>query len=174
VADSTGSSQPLTAATGHSDSIRTICANWGYVRPEVEGRSTAPSRRESGLRITDPCPRHVPELPSIANDRHHQLPANIKLAPVLGSRATHGDTLVMRRSLNDDEYRSAEVPTVVATPDGLPARRARDLRSRHVAHCFGIAAEEMNFCSEVSSLARGGGIEIFFSLIISFIIADDL
>ena len=40
----------------------------------------------------------VPELPSIANDRHHQLPANIKLAPVLSSRATQGDTLVIRSS----------------------------------------------------------------------------
>ena len=34
MADSTSSSQPLTAATGHSDSILTICAIWGYVRPE--------------------------------------------------------------------------------------------------------------------------------------------
>ena len=29
-----------------------------------------PFHREPGLRITDPCPRDVPEPPSIANDRH--------------------------------------------------------------------------------------------------------
>jgi hypothetical protein len=71
----------------------------------AEGRSTAPSRREPGLRITDPCPRDIPELPSIANDRHRQPPANIKLGLVLNRRATHGDTLVMRRSSAVFRYR---------------------------------------------------------------------
>jgi hypothetical protein len=46
----------------------------------------------------DPCPRDVPELPSIANDCHQQPPANMKLRQALDPRATHRDTLVMRRS----------------------------------------------------------------------------
>ena len=32
----------------------------------------------------------------------------MKLAPVLGSRATHGDTLAMRSSPDDDEHQGAE------------------------------------------------------------------
>ena len=59
------------------------------------------------------CSMRVPELPSTASDRHHQLPANMKLAPVLSSRATHGDTLVMRRSLVSDEDLGAEAPTAL-------------------------------------------------------------
>jgi len=37
----------------------------------------------------------------------------MKLAPVLSSRATHGDTLVMRRSLVSDEDLGAEAPTAL-------------------------------------------------------------
>ena len=68
-----------------------------------------------------PDPEHRRPGPSIANDRHHQLPANMRLAPVLGSRATHGDTLVMRSSLDDEEDQGAEVPASCATPDDVPA-----------------------------------------------------
>ena len=44
-------------------------------------------------------PRDVPEPPSTASDRHQQQPVNLKLAQALRPRATHGNTLVMRRSL---------------------------------------------------------------------------
>jgi len=40
----------------------------------------------------------APELPSTANDRHQEQPANMKLARALNPRATHGNTLVMRSS----------------------------------------------------------------------------
>ena len=43
-------------------------------------------------------PRDAPELPSTANDRRQQQPANTKLARALNPRATHGNTLVMRSS----------------------------------------------------------------------------
>ena len=42
--------------------------------------------------------KRVPELPSTANDRHQQQPANMKLRRALKPRATHENTLVMRRS----------------------------------------------------------------------------
>ena len=80
---------------------------------KAKGRSTAPSHREAGLRITDPCPRDVPELPSTANDRHQQPPANMKLERDLNLRATHENTLVMRSSLGDDEDQGAGGRTVV-------------------------------------------------------------
>jgi hypothetical protein len=44
-----------------------------------------------------PCPRDVPEPPSTASDRHQQQPANMKLGRAFNPRATHGNTLVMRR-----------------------------------------------------------------------------
>jgi hypothetical protein len=77
-----------------------------------------PSHRELGLRITDPCPRDVPELPSIANDGRQQQPANMKLGRALNPRATHENTLVMRSSLG-----GAELPTVVR--DSSSPRRFR-------------------------------------------------
>ncbi len=52
----------------------------------------------------------------------------MKLAPVLGSRATHGDTLVMRRSLGDDEDQGADVPSAVRDR----RRRARCVPDRPV------------------------------------------
>ena len=94
MADSTSSSQPLTAAAGHSDSIRRSAPTGdmsGLKRKVVRQRRPAEN-------VAYALRTRVPELPSIANDRHHQLPAYMKLAPVPGSRATHGDTLVMRRS----------------------------------------------------------------------------
>jgi hypothetical protein len=69
-----------------------------YVRPEKGRSSYGTARRQPGLRITGACPRNVPELPSAANDRHQQPPANMKLARTSGRRATHGNTLVMRSS----------------------------------------------------------------------------
>jgi hypothetical protein len=75
--------------------------------------STAPSHREPGLRITDPCPRDVPELPLIANDRRQQQPANMKLMRTLNPRTTHENTLVMRRSLVSDEDLGVEAPTAL-------------------------------------------------------------
>jgi hypothetical protein len=59
------------------------------------GGTAAP---EPGPRITNACPRDVPEPPSITNDGHQQQPVNMKLARTLSRRATHRNTLVMRRS----------------------------------------------------------------------------
>jgi hypothetical protein len=44
------------------------------------------------------CPRDVPELPSTANGRHMQPPANMKLGRALNPRSPHENTLVMRSS----------------------------------------------------------------------------
>jgi hypothetical protein len=44
------------------------------------------------------CPRDVPEPPSTANAHHQQPSVNLKLAQAWSLRATHGDTLAMRRS----------------------------------------------------------------------------
>jgi hypothetical protein len=41
-------------ATAHNS--RTIRANWGYVRPLADSRSTAPPHREPGLRTSGACP----------------------------------------------------------------------------------------------------------------------
>src|ERR1700733_4863143 len=57
-----------------------------------------PPRQET---IANPLHRHsvdAPEPSSTANDRRQQQPANIKLGQPLNSRATHGNTLVMRSS----------------------------------------------------------------------------
>ena len=67
------------------------------------------------------CPRDAPEPPSTANGRHQQQPVNLKLARGLNPRATHQNTLVMRRSLDDDEDQADEVPTVIREPDDVPA-----------------------------------------------------
>jgi hypothetical protein len=98
------------AATAHN--ARTICGGLGYVRPE-SGRSfdnAVPPRTWPAR--TDPCPGDVSELPSIANDRHWQQPANMKLRRALNPRATHGNTLVMPSSLGGDDDQGAEVPAV--------------------------------------------------------------
>jgi hypothetical protein len=58
-------------------------------------------------------PPRCPEQPSITTCRHQQQPANMKLGQALNSRATHGDTLVMRSSLGGDKDQGAEVTTVV-------------------------------------------------------------
>ena len=54
--------------------------------------------RNWGLRATGACPQDAPEPPSTVSDRHQQQPANMKLGRALNPRATHGNTLVMRRS----------------------------------------------------------------------------
>src|SRR5437867_180370 len=48
-------------------------------------------------------PKRVPELPATANDRRKPDPLNLKEARALNARATHGNMLVMRRSLVSDE-----------------------------------------------------------------------
>jgi hypothetical protein len=52
----------------------------------------------------------------------------MKLARALNPRATHGNTLVMRRSLDGDEDQGAELPTVVHDS----RRRARCVPDRPV------------------------------------------
>jgi hypothetical protein len=80
-------------------------------------------------------PRDAPEQPSAANDRHKQQLANIKLAQALNPRATHENTLVMRRSLG----LKLDKPVTVAA-EGLAAVnvyqrvRCRPLYSRPVRH----------------------------------------
>ena len=46
---------------------------------------------------------------------------NLKLARGLNPRATHENTLVMRRSLDGGEDQGAEVPAAVGDPGGVPA-----------------------------------------------------
>jgi len=48
-----------------------------------------------------------PELPSTANVRHRQPPASMKLARAFNPRATHENTLVMRRSVAHFSCRQA-------------------------------------------------------------------
>jgi hypothetical protein len=73
-----------------------------------------------------------------ANDRQRQLPANMKLARTSNPRATHGNALVMRRSLDGDEDQGDEVPAVVrdrrrrarCVPD-QPVYLASEVSQRH-------------------------------------------
>ena len=65
-------------------------APWGYVRPERKVGASAFGWMGR--------PRRVPELPSTANDRRQPHPLNLKETRALNSRATHGNTLVMRSS----------------------------------------------------------------------------
>ena len=67
--------------------------------------------------VSNPCPRDVPEPQSIVNDRHQQQPANMKLGRALNPRATHENTLVMRRS-------GEKLPVLprVMNPQGRSAR----------------------------------------------------
>ena len=96
--------------------------------PGAAGHGGKASYRELGLRTSGACPRDAPELPSTANARHQQQPANMKLAPTLNLRATHRDTLVMRSSLGGDEDQGAVVPSVVRDR----RRRARCVPDRPV------------------------------------------
>jgi hypothetical protein len=45
----------------------------------------------------------------------------MEVEQTLNLRATHENTLVMRRSLDDDEDQADEVPTVIREPDDVPA-----------------------------------------------------
>ena len=112
--DSNSSSQRQTSATGGTHNTRTIRGDLAYVGPEkTDGRTMAPFHRVPGIRTMGACPRDAFERPSTANDRHQQQPAKMKLPRALKPRATHGNTLVMRRSLGGDEDQGAEAPTVV-------------------------------------------------------------
>src|SRR5215475_14448130 len=68
----------------------------GLARPPAEPRHELLdyALRACPMRV----PRDVPEPPSTASDGHQQQPVNLKLARALKPRATHGNTLVMRRS----------------------------------------------------------------------------
>jgi hypothetical protein len=67
--------------------------------------------RDSGVALAEACPRDAPEPPSMANGRHQQQPANLKLARALNPASNARDTLVMRRSSVSDEDLGAEAPT---------------------------------------------------------------
>jgi hypothetical protein len=68
--------------------------NWDMSRLKTDGRDQCPSMDWA----VAACPRDVPELPSRANDRRHQHSLNLKARRAWNPRATHGNTLVMRRS----------------------------------------------------------------------------
>ena len=74
-------------------------------------------RRRSTEHLAYALPARAPEMPpnlqSTASDRHQQQPANMKLARALNPRATHENTLAMRRSLVSDEDLGAEAPTAL-------------------------------------------------------------
>jgi len=72
-------------------------------------REWAAVHRERGLYTTDACPRDAPERPSTASECHQQQPANMKLARALNLASNARDTLVMRRSLADDEDQGARL-----------------------------------------------------------------
>lgn len=95
------------ATTQHT---RTIRGNWGYVRPEKRTVVRQRSSIEHLAYALRACPRDVPEPPSTANDRHQQQLVNMRPAQALNLRPTHGNTLVIRRSLGDDEDQGAAVP----------------------------------------------------------------
>lgn len=88
-------------ATAHNArTIRTRCGLSGLKNAQSFDGAAPP---EPGLRTAGACPRDAPERPSRANDHHQQQPANMKLAEAKNPRSTHRYTLVMRRSLGDDE-----------------------------------------------------------------------
>jgi len=99
-------------ATAHN--TRTISANWGYVRPE---KRKVVRRRRSTENLAYALRARAPEMPP----NGHQQPTTasgshlrtLKLARALDPRATHRDTLVMRRSLVSDEDLGAEAPTAL-------------------------------------------------------------
>jgi len=77
-----------------------IRVDLGYVRPE---KRKFVRRRRITENLAYALLARAPELPSTANDRHRQPPANMKLARAFNPRATHENTLVMRSSLSGDE-----------------------------------------------------------------------
>lgn len=70
-------------------------ATWGYVRPE---KRTVGASALRWIGLAEACPRDVPEPPSTANGRRKQHPPDLKEMRAWSPRATHGNTLVMRRS----------------------------------------------------------------------------
>jgi hypothetical protein len=112
-ADSNGDSNSghQRQATAHGDSAglpTRFMAPWD--KSGLSGLSCGGAAQPSTWPAHHELPRDAPELPSTANDRHQQQPANMKPARALNPRATHGNTLVMRRSLGDDEDQGAAVP----------------------------------------------------------------
>ena len=69
------------------------CTSAGDPAPRVSS-----SRRQIRGERRAVCPQDVPGPPLAANGRHHQQPVNLKLARAPDPRATHRNTLVMRRS----------------------------------------------------------------------------
>jgi hypothetical protein len=64
-------------------------------RGSQRGCPKRPSKQRVSRRQA--CPPDVPEPPSTVNSRHQQQPVNLKLARASSLRATHENTLVMRR-----------------------------------------------------------------------------
>jgi hypothetical protein len=105
-------------------------------RSDLTTRTSSPLRLKNGRYRPVPfdgsgreaCPRDVPELPSTANDRHQQQPANMKLVQALNPRAAHGNTLVMRSSPSW----TTTLPTQVAPVEQTytPNSRSAARRSR--------------------------------------------
>src|SRR5215510_15956996 len=75
----------------------------------MPGRRRAPGLRRTS--VPNAYPRDVPEPPSTASDRHQQQPMNMMLAQALKPRATHGNMLVMRGSLDGGEDQAAACPS---------------------------------------------------------------
>jgi hypothetical protein len=77
---------------------------------KAEGRGKCPSLDVAAKA----CPRDVPELPSTANDHRQPHSLNPKETRALNPRATHENTLVMRRSnyavIPDCPQRGAATP----------------------------------------------------------------
>src|ERR1700722_9034070 len=79
-----------------------------------QGRRTRTTAGPDLARALRACLRDAPGPSSTANGRHHQQPANMKLGQALNPRATHENTLVMRRSSRDlqDDLGGPVVPSV--------------------------------------------------------------
>ncbi len=91
---------------------RMIRANWDMSGLK-NGRSFVGAAPRTWPTHHGRVPPRCPRIASTASDRHQQQPADLKLAQALSPRATHENTLVMRRSLVSDEDLGAGAPTAL-------------------------------------------------------------
>ena len=115
-------------STGASAWLTYIHANQPLTPPASGSAAVSPMGERRRTRTTAgwdlayalrACPRDAPEPPSTANGRHQQQPVNLKLARALNRRATHGNTLVMRRSRNLAGPRSINEPSSNASSNAV-------------------------------------------------------
>jgi hypothetical protein len=107
--------RPLTVRDAHMNAVDELLDSRNQLTRALLGGRAAQGPPASPNPVTPSRGSRKPCRPETETN------ANMKLARALNPRATHGNTLVMRRSLDGDEDQGDEVPSCAGTGD-VPAR----------------------------------------------------